>query len=235
MSKPNRRTQRLSKVLWLCNEGWSSPLWLPETPLQWTSGGMPISTQSHLRVQTGHGECIQMSSYILLSEGCDSWICESDLEATSWGPSSSTRQRPRPWPLQNHSHYKYVDDDYEDDYEDYSSHLLMPSLFLLKYIISIPQPYIQHTMSTPTKPFLLYTARTPNGFQVSVLLEELKAINPSIDYEYALKLSPHYCIWHLCTNSVRKIVFSTNEQKVCLSANITKHAFLLMSSGTMVH
>jgi glutathione S-transferase len=38
-------------------------------------------------------------------------------------------------------------------------------------------------MSSPTKPFLLYTAPTPNGFQISILLEELKAINPSIDYE----------------------------------------------------
>jgi glutathione S-transferase len=49
-------------------------------------------------------------------------------------------------------------------------------------------------MSTPTKPFLLYTGATPNGFQVSILLEELKAINPSIDYEYALTFSPYFCI-----------------------------------------
>jgi len=34
-----------------------------------------------------------------------------------------------------------------------------------------------------TKPITLYTAGTPNGFQASVLLEELKAINPGFDYE----------------------------------------------------
>ena len=39
-------------------------------------------------------------------------------------------------------------------------------------------------MSTAsTKPFTLYTGSTPNGFQVSIFLEELRAINPSIDYE----------------------------------------------------
>jgi len=34
-----------------------------------------------------------------------------------------------------------------------------------------------------TNPIILYTAGTPNGFQVSVLLEELKAIIPGFDYE----------------------------------------------------
>jgi len=34
-----------------------------------------------------------------------------------------------------------------------------------------------------TKPITLYTAGTPNGFQASILLEELKAINPALDYE----------------------------------------------------
>jgi glutathione S-transferase len=38
-------------------------------------------------------------------------------------------------------------------------------------------------MSTSIKPFLLYTAPTPNGQKVSVFLEELKAIYPSIEYE----------------------------------------------------
>ncbi|KAF8205116.1 glutathione S-transferase [Pholiota molesta] len=46
-----------------------------------------------------------------------------------------------------------------------------------------------------TKRFTLYTAATPNGHQVSVFLEELKAINPSIDYD------------------VFKIDISTNVQK----------------------
>lgn len=34
------------------------------------------------------------------------------------------------------------------------------------------------------KPFTLYTGVTPNGFAASVHLEELRAINPVIDYEY---------------------------------------------------
>ncbi|KAF9484019.1 glutathione S-transferase [Pholiota conissans] len=49
--------------------------------------------------------------------------------------------------------------------------------------------------TTTTKPFTLYTGKTPNGHQVSVYLEELKAVNPSIDYE------------------VVNIVISTNVQK----------------------
>ncbi|KAG6855127.1 hypothetical protein C0991_006056 [Blastosporella zonata] len=38
-------------------------------------------------------------------------------------------------------------------------------------------------MSTSTKPFLLYTWPTPNGFQTSIFLEELKALYPDIDYD----------------------------------------------------
>ena len=93
MSKSNRCTQRLPKVLWLCNEGWTSTLRLLETPLQWTSRGMPISAQSHFRVQTGYGECIQIV-YWPITDGCHSSICGSDSEGTLWGPNSSTRQEP---------------------------------------------------------------------------------------------------------------------------------------------
>ncbi|KAF8165409.1 glutathione S-transferase [Crassisporium funariophilum] len=39
-------------------------------------------------------------------------------------------------------------------------------------------------MSTPTKPFMLYTLATPNGVPVSAFLEELKAIDSSVDYDY---------------------------------------------------
>jgi len=49
--------------------------------------------------------------------------------------------------------------------------------------------------TTSTKPFTLYTAGTPNGHQPSVLLEELKAVNPAVDYD------------------VVKIDISTNVQK----------------------
>jgi len=38
-------------------------------------------------------------------------------------------------------------------------------------------------MPSTTKPITLYTVGTPNGLQVSVFLEELKAINPTFDYE----------------------------------------------------
>ncbi|KAJ7638752.1 glutathione S-transferase C-terminal-like protein [Roridomyces roridus] len=34
-----------------------------------------------------------------------------------------------------------------------------------------------------TKPFLLYTGPTPNGYKVSVYLEELKALYPAVDYD----------------------------------------------------
>lgn len=40
------------------------------------------------------------------------------------------------------------------------------------------------TMSATTdKPITLYTAGTPNGHPVSVILEELKAVNPAVDYK----------------------------------------------------
>jgi len=38
-------------------------------------------------------------------------------------------------------------------------------------------------MSAPTKPLIVYTAITPNCTPTSFLLEELKAINPIIDYD----------------------------------------------------
>ena len=39
-------------------------------------------------------------------------------------------------------------------------------------------------MSVSTKPLVLYTAATPNGVSVSIFLEDLRAINSSIDYEW---------------------------------------------------
>ncbi|CAA7259697.1 unnamed protein product [Cyclocybe aegerita] len=45
-------------------------------------------------------------------------------------------------------------------------------------------PKCLSTMSSSTKPILLYTFPTPNGVQVSTYLEELKAINPSVDYDF---------------------------------------------------
>ena len=34
------------------------------------------------------------------------------------------------------------------------------------------------------KPFLLYTAPTPNGYPIAILLEELKVLYPDVDLEY---------------------------------------------------
>jgi len=39
-------------------------------------------------------------------------------------------------------------------------------------------------MASATKPLMLYTGRTPNGYKVSVLLEELKAAYGGPDYDY---------------------------------------------------
>ncbi|KAG5638997.1 hypothetical protein H0H81_007905 [Sphagnurus paluster] len=55
-------------------------------------------------------------------------------------------------------------------------------------------------MSSSNKPFILYTAATPNGFQASVFLEELKAIYPSIEYD------------------IEKIDISKNVQKARISS-----------------
>ncbi|RDB22563.1 Disulfide-bond oxidoreductase YfcG [Hypsizygus marmoreus] len=38
-------------------------------------------------------------------------------------------------------------------------------------------------MSTSTKPFVVYFAVTPNGVQPTILLEELKAFYPAVDYD----------------------------------------------------
>jgi cytochrome c oxidase assembly factor 5 len=72
----------------------------PSDCLKHHYNGLPEECQS-LRKATfeckrGMVSVSKSGSYISLKEGCDSWICESDLEGTSWGPSSSTRQRPRP-------------------------------------------------------------------------------------------------------------------------------------------
>ena len=62
---------------------------------------------------------------------------------------------------------------------------------------------LRRTMSTTSqKPIFLYTAGTANGKQVSILLEELKAVYGSnkIDYESVLVQSYHL----IYTNSYRK-------------------------------
>ncbi len=43
--------------------------------------------------------------------------------------------------------------------------------------------FISRLFATMSKPFMLYTAGTPNGHKVTVFLEELKALYPSLDYE----------------------------------------------------
>ena len=64
---------------------------------------------------------------------------------------------------------------------------LVPRCLSLTYKGSVPDVRWQqqhNIMSTTTKPITLYTAGTPNGHQVSILLEELKAAYPAVDYEY---------------------------------------------------
>ena len=39
--------------------------------------------------------------------------------------------------------------------------------------------------NTTTKPLVLYTVPTPNGVSASIFLEELKAVNSTVDYEWA--------------------------------------------------
>jgi hypothetical protein len=49
-------------------------------------------------------------------------------------------------------------------------------------------PRTLNTMSSE-KPLVLYTARTPNGFKATILLEELKEVYGSFDYEFVLPIN----------------------------------------------
>lgn len=85
-------------------------------------------------------------------------------------------------------------------------------------------------MSTATqKPFTLYTAPTPNGQQVSVLLEELKAVNPTIDYEYARVFYSINRISVTISCRVFKINISTNVQKVRSAPKFSPGRLLILS------
>jgi glutathione S-transferase len=71
-------------------------------------------------------------------------------------------------------------------------------------------------MATSTNPFALYTAPTPNGFKVSVHLEELKTLYNGIGYEYVsylptIKVS--LCLQLSSINSMTVIDMSKNTQK----------------------
>jgi len=48
----------------------------------------------------------------------------------------------------------------------------------------VRQFFRNSTMSDSTKPLVLYTAPTPNGLPISFFLEDLKAINPIVDYDF---------------------------------------------------
>jgi hypothetical protein len=151
-------------------------------------------------------------SYISLSEH-DSWICESDLEGTSWGPSSSTRQRPRRR-HQNHRHYKYVEDDYEDD----TSHLFAYGVTLLKVYLSYLYPTTIHPAHDvcphETLPHLYRTH--PKWFPGLRPSGGAEGHQPSNRLRVRAYTQPLF-LRLTSNNSVHKIAISTNEQKVRIS------------------
>ena len=81
-------------------------------------------------------------------------------------------------------------------------------------------------MSDSTKPLLLYTAPTPNGFPISFFLEDLKAINPIVDYEWARKTSHKTSLTSI--GSFEKIDISKNTQKVRIIVLATSKVTLAM-------
>ncbi|KAF7332181.1 Glutathione S-transferase C-terminal-like protein [Mycena kentingensis (nom. inval.)] len=56
---------------------------------------------------------------------------------------------------------------------------IRPVLCPIKRAIPAPCP-----LNMATKPLFLYTGPTPNGHKVTVFLEELKRVYPSVDYDY---------------------------------------------------
>lgn len=71
-------------------------------------------------------------------------------------------------------------------------------------------------MSSAEKPLMLYTGRTPNGFKVTVFLEELKAAYGGPDYEYVplpLSRSVSSDIFRVVAFSYMGIDIWTNVQK----------------------
>ena len=85
--------------------------------------------------------------------------------------------------------------------------------FILTCSFLITLPPI--TMSTSTKPLVLYIVPTPNGVPISILLEDLKAINPIVDYEWACRAhhTKKNLDWFQVV-SVEKVNFKANAQKV---------------------
>ena len=66
-----------------------------------------------------------------------------------------------------------------------------------------------------TKPLVLYTVPTPNGVSASIFLEELKAVNSTVDYEWASLNASLIVIMTLTSmDSVEKISFKNNTQMV---------------------
>lgn len=64
------------------------------------------------------------------------------------------------------------------------------------------------------KPFKFYTWGTPNGFKVSVFLEELKLAYPEISYEYVPVLIQHApCSHNVTARRTEHVNISTNIQK----------------------
>ena len=89
---------------------------------------------------------------------------------------------------------------------------------LIKWVV-LGSEIRSSTMSASTKPLVLYTVPTPNGLPISFFLEDLKAINPIVDYEWAYR-APHKP-WLTSVLSVEKISFQNNTQKVHINTLAT--------------
>ena len=92
-------------------------------------------------------------------------------------------------------------------------------------------------MSVSTKPLVLYTVPTPNGVPISLFLEDLKAINPIVDYEWACKVT--HKLWLTSVVSVEKINLQNNTQKVHFIlwqlARLHSRCWTSVLTGTLVH
>jgi hypothetical protein len=80
---------------------------------------------------------------------------------------------------------------------------------------------LRRFMSEAQKPFLLYFAPTPNGYQPAVLLEELKEAYPNanVDYEQVIYRISIYILSHILFVVSRKSIFQRTPRKSLGSSN----------------
>ena len=87
------------------------------------------------------------------------------------------------WPMNQQN--SFVNVDFASKLAPESANLFLAMLIIKAAMISmLSYPRILYrTMSTATKPLVLYHFPTPNGQQPAVFLKELKAVNSAVDYE----------------------------------------------------